>query len=110
MEAVLALLELNAIGASDVQTVSSKSLYNEFIEQTTLIQQLQTKQDYKGKKIYMWKFKLEGALTKWVAMDSSFTNNLFILNNIAKCEVQNGLSEKAKGTFEKVNFLKVTWP
>ena len=53
MEAVLALLELNAIGASDVQTVSSKSLYNEFIEQTTLIQQLQTKQDYKGKKIYM---------------------------------------------------------
>jgi hypothetical protein len=49
MEAVMALLELNAVTSNDLQSLSNqKSLYSEWTEQATAVQQMQTKQDYKG--------------------------------------------------------------
>ena len=37
-----------------------------------------------------------------MSLESQFSNNLFLLQNIAKCEVQMSQSDKAKITFERV--------
>jgi len=47
-------------------------------------------------------YEYQPALEAFIQLESRFPNNIYLLENIAKCEVQSGQSEKAMRTFERM--------
>jgi hypothetical protein len=43
------------------------------------------------------------ALSAFQTLENQYHNNLYVMQNVAKCEIQCGESERASNTFERVS-------